>query len=116
MSDERAYQPTNIKAPHGAKSTEITWADGHTGIYPNQILRGYCPCAHCQGHGGGIDYELVAIPNVVGGESNAHFELQDRGNLDRQPRCGCVDQERNLSGKCQRRRLGNIQGMTGWAG
>ena len=29
---------------------EIDWADGHTGIYPHEILRGYCPCAGCQGH------------------------------------------------------------------
>jgi len=26
------------------------WADGHKGIYPHEILRGYCPCAGCQGH------------------------------------------------------------------
>jgi len=33
---------------------EITWADGHVAILPHEILRGYCPCAHCQGHGGEI--------------------------------------------------------------
>ncbi len=53
MSDPRST-PTHIKAPHGATTTEITWADGHRCIYPNTVLRGLCPCAHCQGHGGTI--------------------------------------------------------------
>lgn len=47
--------PTRIKAPHGAKTTEITWADGVRCVYPNEILRGLCPCAHCQGHSGKIE-------------------------------------------------------------
>jgi DUF971 family protein len=49
-----ATTPTHIKAPHGAKTTEITWADGVKAIYPNELLRGLCPCAGCQGHGGTI--------------------------------------------------------------
>jgi DUF971 family protein len=47
---------THIKAPHGAKTTEITWADGLRAIYPNELLRGLCPCAGCQGHGGTIHF------------------------------------------------------------
>jgi DUF971 family protein len=31
----------------------ITWDDGHVGEYPREYLRGYCPCAMCQGHGSG---------------------------------------------------------------
>lgn len=41
---------------------EITWADGHRSVLPHEILRGYCPCAHCQGHSGGI--RKVATPNI----------------------------------------------------
>jgi DUF971 family protein len=48
--------PTRIDAPHGAKETKITWADGVTCVYPNVLLRGYCPCAQCQGHGGEINF------------------------------------------------------------
>ena len=33
---------------------EMTWADGHASVHPHDILRAYCPCAHCQGHGGTI--------------------------------------------------------------
>jgi len=31
----------------------VHWGDGHVSIYPFAFLRGYCPCAACQGHGGG---------------------------------------------------------------
>jgi hypothetical protein len=47
---EPKHTPVNLKAPHGAKVMEIQWADGHKSILPHEILRGYCPCAHCQGH------------------------------------------------------------------
>lgn len=31
----------------------VSWGDGHISTYPFLFLRGYCPCAACQGHGGG---------------------------------------------------------------
>ena len=55
MTDPR-YRPTGVKAPHGARIFEVTWADGHKCAYPHEILRGYCPCAGCQGHGGTIHF------------------------------------------------------------
>ena len=48
--------PTAIKAPHGARELELTWQNGHTSRFPHRILRGYCPCAGCQGHSGSIKY------------------------------------------------------------
>ena len=32
---------------------EVRWADGHVSLYPFRYLRGYCPCAMCQGHAAG---------------------------------------------------------------
>lgn len=61
MTRDPKITPTAVKAPHGATTTEITWADGHRSVYANEQLRGYCPCAHCQGHGGTI--ELVPGSN-----------------------------------------------------
>lgn len=52
--DPRATQPTLVRAPVGADTMEIEWADGHKGVLPNALLRGYCPCAGCQGHSGEI--------------------------------------------------------------
>ena len=54
MADDAKTTPTYVKAPHGATTMEITWADGHKSILPHEILRGYCPFAQCQGHGGTI--------------------------------------------------------------
>ncbi len=48
------YTPSKLKAPHGARSTEITWADGLHCVYPNKLLRSFCPCGTCQGHHGPI--------------------------------------------------------------
>jgi DUF971 family protein len=64
--DPRTH-PTRVKAPRNARTLEIAWADGHQGIYPHEILRGYCPCAGCQGHSGTIRF-------VPGGELEARFK------------------------------------------
>lgn len=63
MPAEPSFVPTGVKAPHGATSMEITWADGHQSPLPHEILRGYCPCARCQGHGGTI--RRVDIPAIA---------------------------------------------------
>lgn len=31
----------------------LTWDDGHVAEFEYGYLRGYCPCAGCQGHGAG---------------------------------------------------------------
>ena len=46
-----------VRSPRGARVTEIDWGDGHKGVYPHDILRGYCPCAGCQGHSGTITFQ-----------------------------------------------------------
>ncbi|MFN7960046.1 MAG: DUF971 domain-containing protein [Thermoanaerobaculia bacterium] len=33
------------------RALRLTWSDGHSADYPYDYLRGYCPCALCQGHG-----------------------------------------------------------------
>jgi DUF971 family protein len=50
------HVPVAIRSPRGARTTEIDWADGHKGIYPHDVLRGYCPCAGCQGHSATISF------------------------------------------------------------
>ncbi len=71
MSDPK-FVPTGVKAPHGARVMEITWADGHTSRLSHEMLRGYCPCAHCQGHGGVIKF-------VAGGDLTIR-EIEQVGN------------------------------------
>ncbi len=59
---DQRFQCVAIRSPRGATTTEIDWADGHKGVYPHAILRGYCPCAGCQGHTGTIRFlESTAV-------------------------------------------------------
>lgn len=68
--DPKTTLPTTVRAPMGAAVLEIDWADGHTSVLPNAILRGYCPCAGCQGHSGEIRFipgqnaEIAALEEV----------------------------------------------------
>jgi DUF971 family protein len=49
----------------------ISWSDGHRSDYPYPYLRGWCPCAVCQGHGSerhfvdGVNHDLKSI-RIVG--------------------------------------------------
>lgn len=56
MTDPR-FKCLAVRSPRGATVTEIDWGDGHKGKYPHVILRGYCPCAGCQGHSGTITFK-----------------------------------------------------------
>ncbi|MCA9592226.1 MAG: DUF971 domain-containing protein [Myxococcales bacterium] len=57
MAPDPRTQLTAVRAPHGAKDVTLTFGDGRNYTYPNGILRGYCPCAGCQGHGGAIVFQ-----------------------------------------------------------
>jgi DUF971 family protein len=35
-----------------ARRLRLTWNDGHSAEFDYDYLRGYCPCAMCQGHSG----------------------------------------------------------------
>lgn len=48
--------PKGVKAPHGATSFEVSWADGTKHSISHRILRGFCPCAGCQGHTGALEF------------------------------------------------------------
>ena len=56
MAADARHLPTKVKAPHGSKQFEIVWGDGVVSRIPHQVLRGYCPCAQCQGHHGVTRY------------------------------------------------------------
>jgi DUF971 family protein len=67
---EPKHDLLEIHAPRGARVLHAVFADGHRGEYPHELLRGYCPCAQCQGHTGpvrfveGADFELREIEEV----------------------------------------------------
>jgi DUF971 family protein len=41
---------TEIRRLPAAQRARLTWSDGHTAEFDYTYLRGYCPCAACQGH------------------------------------------------------------------
>ncbi|HEY2989208.1 MAG TPA: DUF971 domain-containing protein [Candidatus Binatia bacterium] len=55
--------PIEINHVKGKGLVRITWDDGHVGEYAQDYLRGYCPCASCQGHGGRIKF--ISVPDAV---------------------------------------------------
>jgi DUF971 family protein len=63
----------------------VVWADGHQSLIPIQRLRGYCPCAMCQGHEVGalkwIDNKVSAIFDAeLVGRYAIHFKFGDGHN------------------------------------
>lgn len=57
VNRKSAPRPAGIRAPHGAQIFEISWENGTTHRIPHRVLRGYCPCAACQGHSGQIAFQ-----------------------------------------------------------
>jgi DUF971 family protein len=65
--------PVTLRAPEGARLMEIDWSDGTTTSYRHAVLRGFCPCAHCQGHHGPIQF-------FEGGGSLELADIEEVGN------------------------------------
>lgn len=57
---DRSTKCVAVRSPRGATTTKIEWGDGHVGVYPHAVLRGYCPCAVCQGHDGPVRFRETA--------------------------------------------------------
>ncbi len=55
--------PTEINHVRSRGVVRITWDDGHVGEYEQEYLRGYCPCAMCQGHG--AELRFIPVPGAV---------------------------------------------------
>ncbi len=45
--------PTEVKFLEEEKRLVITFSDDYVADFTTAYLRGFCPCAHCQGHGSG---------------------------------------------------------------
>ena len=57
-----SHFPTEINHVRSAAVVRISWDDGHVGEYPEEYLRGYCPCALCQGHGAQLRF--ISVPGA----------------------------------------------------
>src|SRR2546428_8000444 len=65
-------EPVEVEVVSNDARVRIAWADGHESVYSWRYLRGFCPCAACQGHQVGewsfvaIDTPLIAKVEEVG--------------------------------------------------
>ena len=81
MKPDPRFVPTEVRAPMGGDTVEVDWQDGHTSRIPNDRLRGYCPCAGCQGHEGPLTFiaqgsrEIANVSQV--GNYALSFEFAD---------------------------------------
>ena len=57
-----SHYPTEINHIKADGVIRITWDDGHVGEYAQEYLRGYCPCALCQGHG--TQRNFISVPGA----------------------------------------------------
>mgnify|MGYP003956672679 CR=1 FL=1 len=68
--------PTEVRAPRGARFFEIGWSDGSQTRYPHRLLRGFCPCAHCQGHQGPVVFHASGDPGLLEIEEVGNYALR----------------------------------------
>lgn len=57
---------------------QILWDDDDLSHYPLEYLRGWCPCAACQGHGAERRYVEVKTPKLVSVSTVGNYALNPR--------------------------------------
>ena len=63
--DDDAVAALGLRFTDAAKTLlAVDWRDGHVSVFPLAYLRGWCPCALCQGHG--LSRRWVAPPPGAG--------------------------------------------------
>ena len=77
--------PLDVQVQNENARVVVKWGDGHTSMYPVSRLRGYCPCALCQGHDVGglkkIENKVTAIFDVeLVGRYAINFKFADAHN------------------------------------
>ena len=88
-----AMRPMDILHDTGARTVTVTWDDGERSVYPVAYLRGWCPCATCQGHSNVVKYQPAAdTPSRRCGRSGRTPGLRFSDGHDKGifHRAGCV--------------------------
>jgi DUF971 family protein len=53
IREQQSHWPVEVKLVAAESRLVVTWEDGHVSDFPLRYLRGFCPCAGCQGHRSG---------------------------------------------------------------
>ena len=67
--------PLQIDISAAQETLTVRWNDGHVSTYPWWYVRGFCPCAMCQGHAGGWDFVKVDRPRLAEVNEVGHYAL-----------------------------------------
>lgn len=73
MSEGDNHWPVEVKLVEAERRLVVSWEDGHVSEYPLRYLRGFCPCAACQGHRSGP-------PEFVPTENEMILDVKPVGN------------------------------------
>jgi ATP-binding protein involved in chromosome partitioning len=71
-----APEPVEVAQEKESKTLRIRWSDGVTTRYALSGLRGWCPCAGCQGHGGERRFVPSGAPRLEGVEGVGRYALR----------------------------------------
>jgi len=69
-------EPVEIVHDKAHHTVNVEWSDGVTTIYTLRGLRGWCPCAVCQGHAGTTRFVEVDDPKLVGAEGVGRYGVR----------------------------------------
>ena len=69
-------EPVEIVHEKERGLVRIDWSDGETTRYTLRGLRGWCPCAACQGHAGTVKFVEVESPVLVGSEGVGRYAVR----------------------------------------
>ena len=73
-----APYPIEVRRLPEQHLVRIEWSDGHASEYPFAYLRGWCPCASCQGHGAERNFVKVNNPQLSGIHLVGRYALNPR--------------------------------------
>lgn len=68
-------EPIEVVIKRAAREVVVRWSDAHVTVLPFWYLRGFCPCAQCQGHSGGWEFVSEASLGLVGIEEVGQYAL-----------------------------------------
>ena len=57
--------PSTFEVRSARTEVRVTWEDGHESVYSFKYLRGFCPCAECQGHAAGWTFQDHPSSTIV---------------------------------------------------
>ncbi len=64
-SETLAPEPLEIELQSAKQTLIVRWSDEHESFYTLRYLRGFCPCAECQGHEIGA-WKFIESPQDIG--------------------------------------------------